>query len=79
MITDKNEVQSTDYDSNDQEVTDSDNSGDSKYSDSGSDSENYNQDPDLNPEDEEMPELLRREAFSDSSSKSESNQDQQGN
>ena len=60
---DNNEVQLTDYDSNDQVVTDSANSADSEHSDSVSDSEDYNQDPGLNPKDEEMPKLLSRKEF----------------
>ena len=42
LITDENEQDSMDYNSNEQEVNDSDNSGDSAYSGSGTDSGDNN-------------------------------------
>ena len=42
LITDESKQDSIDSNSNDQEVSDSDNSGDSVYSDSRLDSEDYN-------------------------------------
>ena len=62
-----------------QEITDSENSGNSAYSDLRLDSEDYNKDPGLDSYGEIVPELLSRQDFSDSLSDSESDQIQKGN
>ena len=78
LITNGNEQELTNYDLNEQGVTDSDNSGDNVYSNLGTYSEdNYFKWNTAINSDDEIPQLLNRKELFNSSSDLDSNQDPQ--